>query len=102
MIVHLLTDTGRRACRVPSADAPHVFADGECPHCGKALCVRGNGMRPSADDQAHEADALCVHCLHEHGDPARARVGTLRVEADTIFGVREDRAVTEGRARVYR
>jgi hypothetical protein len=48
---------------------------------------------PGADDRAWEADGYCTAC--------KAHVGTIRVEPDTLFGVREDEAVLMGRCRVY-
>jgi hypothetical protein len=83
-----------RGCQVPFEGCRHVVATGPCPECGVApFRVRGTGIRPSADDRAWEADAHCLAC--------QKMVGILRVEADTIFGVREDEAVLSGRCRVY-
>lgn len=84
----------RRECKLPYEGALHVEVDGTCPECGVAsFGARGTGRRPSADDQAWEADALSTCC--------NKPIGTLRVEVSTIFGVREDEAVMNGRCRVY-
>jgi hypothetical protein len=70
-------------------------ADCPCPSCGSPapLRVRGNAPHLTADDRAIEAPAVTDCC--------GATVGTLRAEPETLFGVREDRAVLEGRPRVY-
>lgn len=70
----------------------HASAPIDCPACGKTLRVRGLGKSPSADDRAWEADAVCVDC--------EAPCGVIRVEMETMFGIREDIAVGL-RARVY-
>lgn len=95
MKVYLLTiDDPRRKARVPYEGADHVVVDGVCPACGvKPFKAQGGNPRPSADDRAYEADAACARC--------GARVGTLRAEVDTLFGVREDERVLNGRCRVY-
>jgi len=67
--------------------------DGECPTCGESsFKVRGTGKRIGAHDEWH-ADGFAI-CCDEH-------VGTLVVKVDTIFGIEEDEAVLNGRARVY-
>ena len=92
MILRLLTSAGPRPASASYGD-DSATADGACPHCGATpFRVAGCGVRPSADDRAYEADAKCVSCF--------AAVGTLRAEAETIFGVREDEDVC-ARARVY-
>ena len=95
MKVYLLTPTGpRRKARVPYEDADHAVVAGSCPACGAAdFRVAGTGRRPSADDRAWEADAVAL-CCGRH-------VGTIRLEPNTLFGVREDEAVLRGRWRVY-
>ncbi len=90
----LLSEGERRTAREPFDGADHVVVDGACPKCGTHdFRVAGHGRRPSADDRAWEADASCYAC--------RARVGTIRLETNTLFGVREDEAVLKGRVRVY-
>lgn len=97
MKVYLIHDGQRRACTLPYAESDHVVADGACPHC-KSLeklpfKIAGSNQRPSEDDRAWEADAVALCCGRG--------VGILRVETNTLFGVREDRAVLAGRCRVY-
>ena len=76
-------------------DSPCASAKGAtCPACKAALVVRGTGKRPGTDDRSYEANAVSVCCESD--------VGLIVADVDTIFGVREDRAVLEfGRARVY-
>lgn len=70
------------------------LVDGACPSCGaEPFYVAGDGARPSADDRAYECTAYCLAC--------KARVGTVRAEVDTLFGVEEDERVLHGRCRVY-
>lgn len=114
----------RRKCSVPFEGADHALAEGRCPYCRVGSCglcgawdcdarggahrcnpadpsdgypphfkVAGSGRRPSDDDRAWEADAGCVAC--------KAHLGILRVETNTLFGVREDERVLRGRCRVY-
>ena len=65
-----------------------------CPACNVSpFRVGGSGSYPAQDDRAYEATAYCLAC--------RERVGVLRAEVSTIFGVREDEAVLHGRARIY-
>jgi hypothetical protein len=97
----LLPGGGKRSCRVPFTGADHALAKGACPNCGaeepgpasKVFKIAGCRLRPSDDDRAWECDAACLAC--------KSGVGTVRAEMDTLFGVREDEAVLNGRARVY-
>lgn len=94
MKITLVLASERRRCTLPYATSPHVVATGACPHCGVTpLHVGGTGQRIASDDRAYEADAVAVCC--------RGRVGTLRVDAATLFGLTEDEAVLRGRCRVY-
>lgn len=81
--------------RLPIAShGSHATCDGlKCPKCDGVLRIGGSGKRPSSDDRAWEADGYSLCCL--------VPVGLIRVEVDTIFGVREDEAVLNGRCRVY-
>lgn len=91
----------RKRCEKPSEhgvvleDADHVAVVGaECPYClVTPFKIAGSNRRPSKDDQAWEADAGCLAC--------RAHVGTLRLEVNTLFGVREDEAVGRLGIRIY-
>lgn len=99
MVIWLLADSGgaRRRCRLPGPDfqQDHVTTDGPCPACGAdgELIVQGTRVRPSSDDRAYEADAVARCC--------GKRVGVIRTEVATLFGVREDMAVLNGPWRVY-
>jgi hypothetical protein len=94
MKFYLLTATSRITCRLPHAEADHAVVDGACPRCGSAnFGVQGTGRRPSADDRAWEADGIATCC--------KEFVGVIRMEPNTLFGVREDEAVLAGRCRVY-
>jgi hypothetical protein len=71
--------------RQPFAGADHVVAYGVC-------CGRITGRNPREDHDTVTSDAFCV---------CGKAVGTIRVKVSTIFGIEEDRAVLNGRARVY-
>lgn len=90
----IVSDGQRRTLHEPHEDADHAIADGACPKCDAVPCgVQGSGRRTSADDRAWEADGYCTAC--------KQHVGIIRVEPNTLFGVREDEAVLMGRCRVY-
>jgi hypothetical protein len=92
--IYLVASEGRRRCRVDSADADHAIADGCCPTCHAVpFRVQGTGRRIAADDRAYEADAVCLACTQI--------VGTLRVEVNTLFGLREDEAVFRSGVKIY-
>ena len=94
IFLRLSADSTRRGCHLPATDAAYAIADGACPLCAATpFRVHGGNQRPSEDDRAWEADGACVSC--------GGYLGVLRAEVSTIFGVREDRAVLEGRCRVY-
>lgn len=94
MNVWLLFEGERYRIDVSELGAPSAKVDRACPHCGAAeFLVSGTGKYPSQDDRAWEADAVSRCCDKP--------VGIIRAEVDTLFGVREDRAVLEGRCRVY-
>ncbi len=94
MKLFLLRDGAKRTRLVTPHDEAHATVPDEvCPRCAQPLLVHGTGRRASEDDQAWEADAFAVCC----GAP----IGLLRLEMNTLFGVREDEAVLRGRARVY-
>jgi hypothetical protein len=86
--------TKRKGVLPANQDALSADFDGECPHCAVApLKVYGAGRRVSADDRAYEADSVSLCCFKF--------VGVIRLETNTLFGVREDEAVLRGRCRVY-
>jgi hypothetical protein len=95
-VIYLVRDGKKVATmREPFPGAPHaVVKDLPCPACADApFKVAGSGMAPSEDDRAYEAEGYCCAC--------KAHVGRIRAEVNTLFGVREDRAVLQGRCRVY-
>ena len=94
MRMFLLADAGKRKMREPFPGADHAVVDGACPLCGDdPFKVGGSGRRPSKDDRAWESDGYCMAC--------RGCVGVLRVEPNTLFGVREDEAVSRLGCRIY-
>jgi hypothetical protein len=94
MKMSLIVDGARFPLRLPHEAADHALCSGTCPSCGvTGFGVQGAGRRPSADDRAWEADGYCARC--------KKAVGLIRVEPNTLFGVREDEAVLSGRCRVY-
>ncbi len=89
-----LDDSSIRPVHVPHDGADHAIADGACPSCkASPFRVQGSGNHVAADDRAYEAHGQCLTCS--------AWVGTIRAEVSTIFGIREDQAVLQGRPRVY-
>lgn len=79
--------------QLPHATADHVSVDGStCPHCNENLKARGNGD-VSHDFDTYYASAYCIYC--------GGAVGQLQTKVNTIFGIDEDNAVLNGRARVY-
>lgn len=82
-------------CEEPFPGADHALViDALCPSCGHApFKVQGAGRRIAPDDRAYEADAVAVCC--------GSHVGTLRVETNTLFGLREDEAVLRMGVRIY-
>ena len=93
--VWLLRDGERYPVTVPTDTISQALVHGVmCPGCrATPLAVLGSGTYASEDDRALEARGYCAAC--------RAHVGVIRAEVDTVFGVREDRAVLNGRCRVY-
>ena len=92
--IHLLLSEGRRRCRLQAPDADHATAEGRCPTCrAEPFRVQGTGKRIAADDRAYEADAVCLACTQF--------IGTLRVEVNTLFGLREDEAVFRSGVKIY-
>jgi len=73
--------------------SPSVSIGVDCPMCKKPLQASGTNKRIAPDNRAYESDAICVDCNN--------MVGTLRLETNTLFGLREDEAVLKGRCRVY-
>lgn len=67
----------------------------DCPACKAKGPTRlgGTGMSIGPDDRHYVAEAVALCC--------KAKVGTLRAYPSTLFGLREDEAVLNGRPRVY-
>ena len=80
------------------AQLPHAMADFVlvedcvCPNCNGSLKARGDG-NVTHDFDTYYAFAHCVCC--------GGAVGQLQTKVNTIFGIDEDNAVLNGRARVY-
>jgi len=94
MRLFLVLDGKRVPIKTPFLGADHAEGQCGCPLCSSApIKVAGTGRRFSADDRAHEADAVCCAC-GQH-------VGIIRAEPNTLFGVREDAAVAKMGVRIY-
>ena len=89
----LIDGEPRREFKVPEDYVTTAEVDGGCPLCGEPLIIYGKGKRISQDDRAYEADGFCHTC--------EECIGVICVEVPTLFGLREDAAVLEGRCRVY-
>jgi hypothetical protein len=72
----------------------HVVFDVACPGC-KASPTKVAGVKGTMthNHDTYRADAGCLEC--------QAPMGHLETKVDTIFGIEEDRAVLNGRCRVY-
>lgn len=91
--LNLPDGTAHRA-KPPYEGAKHVDVRGidVCPACGGSpLRVHGVGL-PARGHDTYTSPAVCTAC--------GARVGTIRAQMDTIFGLEEDEAVCR-RYRVY-
>lgn len=84
----------RRKLTTPHAEADHGVVEGACPECKSIdFKVAGTGRRASKDDRAWEADAVALCC--------NKPVGLIRVETNTLFGVREDQRIAQSYCRIY-
>jgi hypothetical protein len=89
----------RLKAKEPFPGADHAVVEGVCPGCGHqepeggGFKAAGTGRRISSDDRAYEADAVAL-CCEKH-------VGTLRLEPNTFFGIREDEAITRLGIKIY-
>lgn len=82
----------RHSASLPFAGADHVVI-ARCPDCGQAPCrVRGTGITHH-DHDTYYARAVALCC--------RAAIGGMETKVETIFGIKEDEAVLNGRPRVY-
>lgn len=90
--IFLLVSDGPR--RKAKNGGDHAIVAGKCPLCGaEPFHCAGTGRRPSADDRAYEADAVSSCC--------NKYVGILRIEVNTLFGVREDETIAQMGIRIY-
>lgn len=95
--LHIQRQSGvdqRKVRRNPDGPAT-LIASGACPGCAtEPFLIRlVTKADPQDDDRTLVAGSRCVRC----GD----NVGYVHIKADTLFGLREDRAVLDGRWRVY-
>ena len=92
-----LTIQGVEVLELAEAPAPGASAvafAGSCQLCGASpFYVAGAGKRIESHD-TYAAEASCLAC--------KGRVGVLRVQLSTIFGLEEDERVIHGSAcKVY-
>jgi hypothetical protein len=76
--------------------AKSATAAGACPGCGtEPFLIQGSDRRtdPNRSRDQEMANGRCIAC----GDA----VGYIYARHDTIFGLEEDKAIIDGRARVY-
>lgn len=71
----------------------HANVEGACPKCkATPFSVAGTGKVPESHD-TYAAEAVCLAC--------KQRVGVLRAQVDTIFGIEEDERALRGPWKVY-
>ena len=93
MTITCTIDGTPHPARIASPSATFATVETACPHCehdplrasGHGVCVDGHA--------AYTADAFCFDC--------GKRVGTLRVQVSTIFGIEEEERVMSGPWKVY-
>jgi hypothetical protein len=87
MKIYLQRDGGPRIKLDPQPDFAVLATP--CPECGADPChVQGTGRRIAADDRTYEADGVCASCSK--------RIGLIRAETNTLFGLAEDERVLRG------
>lgn len=91
-ITILRPDGCRFAAAVPYEGAQYVKTGQPACACGGSTFAGVRGTRDSSDRHMEE-DAGCCEC--------GAKVGRIRVDFDTLFGIEEDERVLRGRCRVY-
>jgi hypothetical protein len=90
--IEIQRTTGVDDCEI-TADGTRGIATGACPGCGATpFIVQGHGRhRHTRDTFRAGGKAMCC------GDS----IGYIYATTDTLFGLEEDEAVLNGRARVY-
>lgn len=93
--IHYNPASGPRvSATLPHHDADHVTVPGACPNCGATpFAVAGVKGSMVTGHDTMISDAGCTAC--------KRVTGRLVVTVSTIFGIREDQAVLQGRCRVY-
>jgi hypothetical protein len=87
-------DAEIRPCRMPYVGAPRLDVEGACPRCGAVpFQVRGDASKAATRGTTVYCVGVCLGCLKP--------VGTIKAEPTTLWGEDEDRAVLQGRPRVY-
>ena len=83
-----------RKASLPFPTAEHVSVQYTCPHCGETpLLVVGKAGTGDQTDRDMVRTAVCKVCSK--------KIGTIRVEFDTLFGQREDERVLAGPYKVF-
>ena len=94
MKLKLVTESKTYKLKLPPQHQDHVLLGEPFPECGSKECkLQGRDKRIAPDDRAYESDAVAACCAKY--------IGVLRLEVNTLFGLREDEAVLKGRCRVY-
>ncbi len=81
---YLIDGDGKRTpATKPFREADFATVPGACPLCkAEPFKIAGSGKHIAPNDRAYEAPAVSWCC--------RKRVGTLRAEPATLFGLHED------------
>lgn len=95
MKIHFHPADGPRVeATLPHHDADHVIVPGACPACkASPFAVAGVAGSMVEGHDTMTSSAGCTSC--------KAVLGQLVVTVATLFGIHEDRAVLQGRCRVY-
>ena len=95
MKITIVTKGGTFKARLPYKGADSVFVSREAHDCpetgGDEISVYGGTTHN--DHDTHYAKCYCRVCGES--------VGQIQVKVKTLFGIDEDRAVLQGRPRVY-
>lgn len=95
MKISLVHQNKRFECTLSYNGADYVIARGLdiCPLCKADLKVAGRKGTMRNDHDTYYAEAGCLSC--------GGTLGELQTQVSTVFGIDEDEAVLNGRARVY-